>query len=51
MLMLAEWLKSMRKEYAAKESALERHVYEIRDGSFQCMPWFMVRTSWSRLMM
>jgi hypothetical protein len=32
MLMLAEWLKSMRKEYAAKESALERHVYEIRDG-------------------
>ncbi|KAJ6187764.1 hypothetical protein N7519_002672 [Penicillium mononematosum] len=27
-----EWLESMRTEYAAKESALERHVYEIRDG-------------------
>ena len=23
----------MRAEYAAKESALERHVYEIRNGS------------------
>lgn len=27
-----EWLESMRAEYAAKESALERHVHEIRDG-------------------
>ncbi|KAJ5569538.1 uncharacterized protein N7459_008968 [Penicillium hispanicum] len=27
-----KWLESMRAEYAAKESALEKHVYEIRDG-------------------
>ncbi|KAL4751940.1 hypothetical protein BDW72DRAFT_192451 [Aspergillus terricola var. indicus] len=27
-----KWLASMRAEYAARESALERHVYEIRDG-------------------
>ncbi|RDW68789.1 uncharacterized protein DSM5745_08549 [Aspergillus mulundensis] len=27
-----DWLKSMRAEYAAKEHALERHVYEMRDG-------------------
>lgn len=32
LLMLAEWLESMRAEYEAKESALEGHVYEIRDG-------------------
>ncbi|KAL3484238.1 hypothetical protein BJX62DRAFT_248573 [Aspergillus germanicus] len=28
-----KWLKAMRDEYAAKENDLERHVYEIRDGS------------------
>ncbi|PYH90598.1 hypothetical protein BO71DRAFT_361171 [Aspergillus ellipticus CBS 707.79] len=27
-----KWLQSMRAEYAAKERALETHVYEIRDG-------------------
>ncbi|KAJ6126033.1 hypothetical protein N7471_010526 [Penicillium samsonianum] len=27
-----KWPESMRAEYAAKESALERHVYQIRDG-------------------
>ncbi|KAK9234066.1 hypothetical protein V1525DRAFT_84427 [Lipomyces kononenkoae] len=28
-----KWLKSMRARYAAKERALEQHVYEIRDES------------------
>ncbi|EFY85109.1 hypothetical protein J3459_011867 [Metarhizium acridum] len=28
-----EWLTSMRAQYAAKQRALEQHVYEIRDGS------------------
>ncbi|PIG89734.1 hypothetical protein AARAC_005022 [Aspergillus arachidicola] len=27
-----KWLQAMRTEYATKESALETHVYEIRDG-------------------
>ncbi|KAL4860601.1 hypothetical protein BDV12DRAFT_209053 [Aspergillus spectabilis] len=27
-----KWLESMRAEYAARENALESHVYEIRDG-------------------
>ncbi|RAQ49590.1 hypothetical protein AFGD_002150 [Aspergillus flavus] len=27
-----KWLQAMRAEYAAKESALETHVYEIRHG-------------------
>ncbi|KAJ8098163.1 hypothetical protein POJ06DRAFT_270141 [Lipomyces tetrasporus] len=27
-----EWLESMRAEYAARERALERHVYKIRNG-------------------
>ncbi|PLN85269.1 hypothetical protein BDW42DRAFT_1827 [Aspergillus taichungensis] len=27
-----DWLESMRAEYAAREKALENHVYEIRDG-------------------
>ncbi|KAJ8130644.1 hypothetical protein O1611_g2990 [Lasiodiplodia mahajangana] len=28
-----KWLLQMRAKFAAKESALEEHVYEIRDGS------------------
>ncbi|KAI1734271.1 hypothetical protein F4680DRAFT_357644 [Xylaria scruposa] len=32
-----QWLESMRAEYAALERALERHVYEIRNG---CKPNF-----------
>lgn len=28
----SEWLEQMRATYAAKQSALEEHVYEIRDG-------------------
>ena len=31
-LMPAGWLESMRAQYAAKESVLDRDVYEIRDG-------------------
>ncbi|KAI0185666.1 hypothetical protein EV127DRAFT_441051 [Xylaria flabelliformis] len=28
-----KWLEQMRAKYAAKQNALEKHVYEIRDGS------------------